>query len=289
VRCAEKRLAGLDETGERGAKPKYTVETNKRILALLDESPPKGYARWTGPLLAVALGDVDVQYVWRFLRAQKVDLAGRKSWCESSDPEFVVKAADVVGLYMGPPENAIVVCVDEKLSIQALERAQGFLKLPNGLALTGHSHEYKRNGTSKPFAIFEVATGKVMAAHKKRRRRVEFLDFMNDIVAAHADTAITSSSTTSTPTNQRMTAGSSVIRTYTSTSRRRALPGSTRSKSGSRSWKPSRCTAPPCGFGRTATASSKPTTKPLSRSSGPKPRSIKNASKHVSPNDDSGD
>jgi len=190
VRYAEERLAGLDETGERGAEPKYTGQTNKRILALLDQPLPKGYARWTGPLLAAALGDVDVQYVWRFLRAQKIDLAGRKSWCESDDPAFVAKAADVVGLYMAPPENAVVICVDEKPSIQALERAQGYLKLPNGRTLTGHSHDYKRNGTTTLFAAFEVATGKVTAAHKKRRRRVEFLDFMNDIVAAHADTAI---------------------------------------------------------------------------------------------------
>jgi transposase len=87
-------------------------------------------------------------------------------------------------------ENAIVICVDEKPSIQALERAQGYLKLPNGRTLTGHSHDYKRNGTSTLFAAFEVATGKVTAAHKKRRRRVEFLDFMNDIVAAYPDTAI---------------------------------------------------------------------------------------------------
>ena len=190
VRYAERRLAGLDETGNRGAEPKYTAATDKRILALLDAAPPQGYARWTGPLLSAALGDVDVQYVWRFLRAHKIDLAGRKSWCESNDPEFVAKAADVVGLYMAPPENAIVICVDEKPSIQALERAQGYLKLPNGRALSGHSHDYKRNGTSTLFAAFDVATGKVTAAHKKRRRRVEFLDFMNDIVAAHPDTLI---------------------------------------------------------------------------------------------------
>jgi len=62
--------------------------------------------------------------------------------------EFVAKAADVVGLYMAPPENAIVISVDGKPSIQALERAQGYLKLPNGRTLTGHSHDYKRNGTS---------------------------------------------------------------------------------------------------------------------------------------------
>ena len=182
---------GSRRNGRAGRRSRSTAtETNKRILALLDQPPPEGYARWTGPLLAAALGDVDVQYVWRLLRAQKIDLAGRKSWCESNDPEFVAKAADVVGLYMAPPENAIVICVDEKPSIQALERAQGYLKLPNGRALTGHSHDYKRNGTTTLFAAFEVATGKVTAAHKTRRRRIEFLDFMNDIVAAHADTAI---------------------------------------------------------------------------------------------------
>ena len=73
---------------------------------MLDQPAADGYARWTGPLIAAALGDVDVQYVWRFLRAHKIDLAARKSWCESNDPEFAAKAAEVVGLYMAPPENA---------------------------------------------------------------------------------------------------------------------------------------------------------------------------------------
>ena len=179
----QKRLAGLDETGERGAEPKYTPRRTSAFCGLLDGPPPEGYGRWSGPLIARALGDVDVQYVWRFLRAQKIDLSGRKSWCESNDPEFAAKAADIVGLYMAPPENAIVICVDEKPSVQALERAQGYLKFANGRALTGHSHDYKRHGTSTLFAAFEVATGKVTVAHKRRRRRVEFLDFMNDIVA----------------------------------------------------------------------------------------------------------
>jgi transposase len=191
ARFARDGLAGLADKVRPGPAHKYGAQSGRRILALLDEPPPKGYARWTGPLVAAALGDVHEQQVWRFLRTQKIDLAGRKSWCESTDPEFVAKAADVVGLYMAPPENAIVISVDEKPSIQALERAQGYLKLPNGRTLTGHSHDYKRNGTSTLFAAFEVATGKVTAAHKTRRRRVEFLDFMNRIVAAYpADTAI---------------------------------------------------------------------------------------------------
>ena len=189
-RFADERLAGLEDKVRPGPTPKYGAETGRRILAVLDQPPPRGFARWSGPLIAAALGDVHEQQVWRVLRAQKIDLTGRKSWCESSDPEFVAKAADVVGLYMAPPENAIVICVDEKPSIQALERAQGYLKLPNGRTLTGHSHDYKRNGTTTLFAAFEVATGKVIAAHKKRRRRVEFLGFMNDIVALYPDTAI---------------------------------------------------------------------------------------------------
>ena len=182
-RFARLGLDGLDDLPRSGTPPIYGDATDRRIRKVLDQPPPKGFARWSGPLVATALGDVDVQYVWRSLRKQKIDLGGRKSWCESNDPDFASKAADVVGLYMAPPENAIVLCVDEKPSIQALERAQGYLKLPNGRTLTGHSHDYKRNGTSTLFAAFEVATGKVMAAHKKRRRRKEFLAFMNDVVA----------------------------------------------------------------------------------------------------------
>ena len=189
-RFAREGLPGLDERPRPGPKPKYGADTGRRILAVLETPPPAGFARWTGPLIAAELKDVHAQQVWRFLRAQKIDLDGRKSWCESDDPNFAAKAADVVGLYMAPPENAIVICVDEKPAIQALERAQGYLKLPNGRALTGHSHDYKRNGTSTLFAALEVATGKVKVAHKGRRRRTEFLAFMNTIVAAYPDTAI---------------------------------------------------------------------------------------------------
>jgi len=183
VRYAAHRLAGLAETGNRGAAPKYTVQTGRRILAVLDGPPPAGHGRWTAPLIGAALGDVHEQYVWRFLRAQKIDLAGRKSWCVSHDPEFAAKAAEIVGLYLDPPEGALVIAVDEKPHIQALERAQGYLKLPNGRALSGQSHDYTRHGTSTLFAAFNLANGEVMARHYKRRRRIEFLDFMNRVVA----------------------------------------------------------------------------------------------------------
>ena len=173
-----------------GCRTQIRSAEQKRILAMLDQPPPDGYANWTAPLLARALGDVHEQYIWRFLRAQKIDLSGRKSWCESNDPEFVAKAAEIVGLYMAPPENAVVLSVDEKPSIQALERAQGYLKLPNGRALIGQSHDYKRHGTTTLFAALEVATGKVIGRHYKRRRRVEFLDFMNKVVADYPEREI---------------------------------------------------------------------------------------------------
>jgi len=185
VRFARDRMAGLSETGDRGAAPKYGAEHTKRILAMLDRPPPDGYSNWTARLLARELGDIHEQYIWRFLRAQKIDLSGRKSWCQSRDPEFAAKAADIVGLYMMPPDNAVVLSVDEKPAIQALERAQGYLKLPNGRAMIGQSHDYKRNGTTTLFAALDVRTGALTGRHYKRRRRVEFLDFMNRLVAQH--------------------------------------------------------------------------------------------------------
>jgi transposase len=92
-----------------------------------------------------------------------------------------------VGLYLAPPDNAVVLCMDEKPHIQALERAQGWLRLPNGRALTGQSHEYRRHGTTTLFAALNTVTGQIKAGHYKRRRRVEFLDFMNDVIADFPD------------------------------------------------------------------------------------------------------
>jgi len=103
----------------------------------------------------------------------------------STDPEFTQKAADIAALYLDPPENAVVISVDEKPAIQALERAQGWLRLPNGDSLRGFSHEYKRHGTITLFVALEVATGLVHTGHYRRRRRREFQDFMNRIVAQY--------------------------------------------------------------------------------------------------------
>jgi transposase len=187
---ARDRVAGLADAPRPGKPKTYGARADRRILALLERAPPEGFARWTAPLLARELGDVSDQYVWRFLRAQQIDLAGRKAWCLSTDPEFAAKAADIVGLYLDPPDHAIVLAVDEKPAIQALERAQGYLKLPNGRALTGFAHEYRRRGTTTLFTALDVATGQIKAKHTKRRRRAEFLDFMNELVAGYPDQQI---------------------------------------------------------------------------------------------------
>jgi len=184
-RFARHRVAGLDDAARPGKPCRYDGNTEKRILRLLDEDPPEGYARWNGRLLAKALGDVSDDQIWRVLRKHDICLERRRSWCISTDPEFGPKAADIVGLYLHPPENALVLCVDEKPSIQALERAQGWLRLPNGTALNGFSHCYRRHGTTTLFAALDIATGQVIAGHYHRRRRREFLDFMNEIVMAY--------------------------------------------------------------------------------------------------------
>lgn len=187
TRFATERIAGLDDAPRAGAPRHYDAKTERRVLAQLDEDPPSGYTTWNGRLLARALGDVSEHQVWRVLRKHGIQLQRRRSWCVSTDPEFAAKAADVVALYLAPPENAIVLCVDEKPHIQALERAQGYLRLPNGRALTGFSHDYKRHGTTTLFAALDVATGQVKAGHYRRRRRREFLDFLNQIVAEYPE------------------------------------------------------------------------------------------------------
>ena len=179
------RLNGLQDAPRPGKPAIYDQKSERRILAQLDQPPPKGYARWNGALLAAELRDISDDQIWRVLRKHGISLERRHRWCVSTDPCFAQKAADVVGLYLNPPEHAMVLSVDEKAPIQALERAQGWLKLPNGKALTGFQHDYKRHGTTTLFAALEVATGLVKGNHYPRRRRVEFLDFMNDVVAAY--------------------------------------------------------------------------------------------------------
>jgi len=182
-RFAKLRMEAFSDAPRSGKPRRYYEATHKRVLTLLDQPPPEGYAQWNGRLLAESLQDVSADQVWRILRKYKVQLQRRRSWCISTDPQFGPKAADIVGLYLKPPENAVVLCVDEKPHIQALERAQGFLRLPDGKAVNGFSHCYKRHGTTTLFAALDIVTGQVRTAHHPRRRRREFLDFMNELVA----------------------------------------------------------------------------------------------------------
>src|SRR5579871_6462347 len=189
-RFIQNRMAGLSDAPRSGKPNKYTEATERQVLQILDEAPPKGFSQWNGKLLAQALKDVSEDHIWRILRKRGIQLQRRRSWCITTDPEFGPKAADVVGLYLNPPEKAVVICIDEKPHIQVLERAQGWLRLPNGKALNGFNHCYKRHGTSTLFAALEVATGQVQVGHYPRRRRRQFLDFMNDVIAQHGDREI---------------------------------------------------------------------------------------------------
>ena len=190
LRFAEKGLSGLADEPRPGAKKVYGADTERRILAMLDEPPPKGFGIWSGKLIAETLGDTSDHHVWRVLRKNKIYLRAGKSWCESNDPEFVAKAADIVGLYINPPEGALVISFDEKPTIQALERAQGYLRFPDGRTLSGRSHDYKRHGTTHLFAALNVASGQVSTGHYNRKRRREFLDFMNRVVNETPDREI---------------------------------------------------------------------------------------------------
>src|SRR3954468_15382173 len=189
-RFVGERLNALCDAPRSGKPNKYTEVTEKRVLALLDQAPPEGYSQWNGSLLAEVLNNVSADHVWRILRRHGIQLQRRRSWCITTDPEFGPKAADVVVMYLSPPDNAVVLCVDEKPHIQALQRAQGYLRLPNGKAVNGFSHCYKRHGTTTLFAALEVTTGQVKTAHYPRRRRREFLDFMNELVAGHPERQI---------------------------------------------------------------------------------------------------
>jgi transposase len=183
-------VLGLQDEVRPGKPAAYDKADEKRVLETLDKNPPKGYSTWSGSLIAEKLGDVTKDFVWKVLRKYGIQLQRKHSWCISTDPEFAQKAADIVGLYLNPPEKAVVICVDEKPAIQALERAQGWLKLPNGKAITGFNHEYKRHGTTTLFAALEVASGMIKTDQFNRRRRKEFLEFMNDVVADYGDTEI---------------------------------------------------------------------------------------------------
>jgi transposase len=175
-------LSGLRDAPRPGAQRRYDDTFRKRILSVLEEPPPAGQATWDGPAVARAVGG-SVHAVWRVLRKEGICLQRQRSWCVSTDPQFVPKAADVVGLYLNPPEKALVICVDEKPSIQALERKTGYVETTQGRIVRAYRSTYKRHGTLNLFAALQVATGRVSTAFTELKRREEFLEFMDQVVA----------------------------------------------------------------------------------------------------------
>jgi transposase len=175
-------LKGLRDRARSGKPPSYTQTFRARVLETLEKDPPVGQATWDGPALAALLGASD-DAVWRVLRKEGISLQRHRSWCVSTDPEFVPKAADIVGLYLNPPENALVISVDEKPSIQALERRTGYIQTDSGKIVRGYKSTYKRHGTLNLFAALEVATGAIHTETTAQKRRVDFLAFMDQVVA----------------------------------------------------------------------------------------------------------
>lgn len=181
-RFVHQGLQGLRDAPRPGAKPVYDAAFRKRVLAVLEQPPPAGQATWDGPAVARAVQG-SVHAVWRVLRQEGICLQRQRSWCVSTDKQFAAKAADIVGLYLHPPEKALVICVDEKPSIQALERKTGYVETDSGKIVRGYKSTYKRHGTLNLFAALAVATGQVKTAITQQKRRQEFLQFMDQIVA----------------------------------------------------------------------------------------------------------
>jgi len=172
----------LRDAARPGAKPVYGIAFRNRVLALLEQPPPEGQVCWDGPAVAAALNG-SVHAVWRVLRNEGICLQRQRSWCVSTDKEFAAKAADIVGLYLSPPEKALVISVDEKPGIQALERKTGYVETDNGKIVRAYKSTYKRHGTLNLFAALRVATGQVRTAITRLKRREEFLQFMEQVVA----------------------------------------------------------------------------------------------------------
>ena len=183
-RYTERGLDGLADDPRPG--PARTVDQRRIITETLTQ-PPKGLGvtHWSSRLLAQRLGmsHVTIAEAWKQF--------GVKPWKAetfkfSTDPELEAKVTDVVGLYLAPPENAIVLCVDEKSQIQALNRTQKVLPLQPGHA-EQRTSDYVRHGTTTLFAALEIATGKVTGLGKNRHRHQEFLAFLKHLARAYPD------------------------------------------------------------------------------------------------------
>ncbi len=181
-RYASEGLAGLDDRAKSGRPPR--IDPTSIVLATLEPPPSQlGVTHWSSRLLAHHLGvsDFTVSTTWKKWGLQPWR---SQTFKFSTDPELEAKIRDVVGLYLNPPEQAIVLCVDEKSQVQALDRTAPILPLRPGIP-ERQTHDYVRHGTTTLFAALEVATGKVTDACYPRHRNEEFLAFLKRVAKAY--------------------------------------------------------------------------------------------------------
>jgi transposase len=183
-RYDQRGLKGLSDE-PRSGRPR-TIDHRDIVAATLEPPPKKlGVTHWSSRLLAdrLEIGNATVARAWRDYGVQPWRAETFKF---STDPELVAKVTDVVGLYLAPPENAVVLCVDEKSQIQALDRTQPTLPMQPQRP-ERRTHDYVRHGTTTLFAALEIATGTVTAACKPRHRHQEFLAFLKQVARAYPD------------------------------------------------------------------------------------------------------
>jgi transposase len=171
------RLAGIERDLPRGAPP-VRVDV-ARLVELTTQSKPQAATQWSTRSMAAELG-VSAASVSRHWRAHGLKPHLVRGFKISRDPQFIEKLEDIVGLYLAPPEHALVLCCDEKSQVQALDRTQPGLPLKKGRAAT-MTHDYKRNGTTTLFAALNVLDGQVIAQCQQRHRHTEWLKFLRQI------------------------------------------------------------------------------------------------------------
>jgi len=176
-RYIQQRLCGIERDLPRGA-PSATVDV-ARLVELTTQSKPDAATHWSTRTMAAQLG-VSAASVSRHWRAHGLKPHLVRGFKVSRDPKFVEKLEDIVGLYMSPPEHALVLCCDEKSQVQALDRTQPGLPMKKGRAAT-MTHDYKRNGTTTLFAALNVLDGQVIGQCQQRHRHIEWLKFLKQI------------------------------------------------------------------------------------------------------------
>jgi transposase len=177
-------LEGLQDAPRSGRPVKHGPEIVQRVQQRACQKP-RNYSRWSVRTLATDLG-LPRSTVHQILVASNLQPHRIRTFTFSPDPEFEAKLLDIVGLYLNPPENALVLCVDEKTGIQALDRTQPLLPL-SAKRPRSWTNEYVRHGTQTLLAALEIASGQVVAHVKQRRTSVNFLRFLKDVVQAFPD------------------------------------------------------------------------------------------------------